>query len=338
VNRSKWLVSLTLLALMVLLMASACSRKEMPGRGVMAAVNNKEITEAEIEHVYQRQVKGQPAQNSPDQVNGLKLSILNDLINDEILLQRAAKLGLNATDTEVENRLTDMKARVTEEEFQKLLKEQGYTLEELKNELRKRATIEKLINKEINSKITITDAQIGDSFNKNKQNFNFPPGYRVAHILVANAPDEVKLKERAQAAMNRIRSGEDFSSVAQQQSDDSSPNSPGGQITFISTANLLKGDQTVKVAVMGLKVGETSDLIKTKEGYLIIKLFEIERGGQHDLTDPRVQTSIRNDLIDQKNRLLQAAFSEDARNEAKIVNYLAKRVLENAGQGTVAEK
>ncbi len=331
-NRSKWVLSLSLLGLLLFSFQAACSRKGAPGRGVLATVNGKEITEAEVDRVFQRSVKGQTVQYSEDEMNTLKLQILTNLINDEILLQRAGKLGLNATDTEVENRLTEMKARMTEEEFQKSLKDQGYTLDELKHELRKSITIDKLINKEITAKISITDAQIADYYQRHKQNFNFPPGYRFAHILIANAPDEAQLKARAQAVLNRIRSGEDFTAVAQQQSDDASPNSPGGQITFISNADLAKSDPAVRTSISSLKVGETSDLIKNKDTYLIIKLFEIEKGGQHDLTDPRVQTTIRNELIDQKDRLLKAAFSEDARNEAQIVNYLAKRILENAGQ------
>jgi peptidyl-prolyl cis-trans isomerase SurA len=337
VNRHKWLVGSAVLGVFLLMILSACSRKGAPGRGVMATVNGKEITEAEVDHVYQRNVKGQPAQYSDDQVNGLKLGILSDLINNEILLQRAAMLGLNATDTEVENRLTESKSRLTEEEFQKSLKEQGYTLDEVKGELRKTITIEKLINKEITAKISITDAQIADYYQKNKANFNLPQGYRVAHILIASAPDEAKLKERSQAVLARIRSGEDFTTVAQQVSEDASPNNPGGRIAFISNADLQKGDPALRTAVSSLKVGETSDLIRSKEGYLIIKLFEIEKGGQHDLSDPRVQSSIRNDLIDQKDRLLKGAFSEDARNETKIVNYLAKRVLENATLGSTPE-
>jgi len=300
----------------------------------MATVNEKEINESQVDRVYQRSIKGQPAQYSADQVDNLKLTILTNMITDEILLQRAAKLGLNATDTEVENRLTEVKSRMTEEEFQKSLKDQGYTLDELKYDLRKQITVDKLINKEITAKISITDAQIGDYYQKNKGSFSFPQGYRFSHILIANAPDEGKVRDRAQAVLGRIRSGEDFAAVAQQQSDDSSPNAPGGRITFISNADLSKADPAIKSALTGLKVGETSDLIKTKDGYLIIKLFEIEKGGQHDLSDPRVQTSIRNDLFDQKDRLLKAAFIEDARDEAKIVNYLAKRILENASRAT----
>lgn len=328
-NRSKWLVGL--MSVMVLVLAyTACSRKSAPGKGVMAVVNGKQITEAEVDRVFQRSLKGQAAQYSEDEINNLKLSILTNFINDEILLQRAASLGLNATDAEVENRLTESKSRATEEEFQKYLKEQGYTLDELKHELRKTITKEKLINKEITAKISITDNQIADYFQKNKSKFDLPPGYRVAHILIASPPDETKLKERAQGVLSRIRSGEDFTSVAQRESDDASSNTPGGQITFISNKDLAQGDPVLRTAVTSLKVGETSDLVKTKEGYYIIKLFEVEKGGQHDLSDPRVQSTIRNNLIDQKDQLLKLAFSEEARNEAKIVNHLAKRILENA--------
>ncbi|MDD5542736.1 MAG: SurA N-terminal domain-containing protein [Acidobacteriia bacterium] len=315
-----------------------CSRKGAPGAGVMAVVNGKQITETAVDRVMQRNLKGQPAQYSEDQSNVMKLTILTNLINNEILLQRAAKLGLTATDTEVENRLTEMKSRMTEEEFQKSLKDQAYTLDELKGEIRDNITLDKLVNKEITAKINITDAQIADYYQKHKSDFNLPAGYRVAHVLVANAPDENQLKARAQTVLNRIRSGEDFSSIAQQQSDDASANSPGGQISFVSNADLQKGDPAIRTAITGLKVGETSDLVKTKEGYWIIKLFEIEKGGQHDMSDPRVQSTIRNDLIDQKDRLLKQAFSEDARNEAKIVNYFAQRILESAGQSYTSGK
>ncbi len=336
-NRTKWLVGFCLVGL-TLFLAVGCSRKGAPGQGVLATVNGKEIMEAQVDRVLQRNIKGQAAQYSADELNFLKLQILNGLINDEILLQRAAKLGLNATDTEVENRLTEMKSKMTEEEFQKSLKDQGYTLDELKNELRKSITKEKLFNKEITAKISITDAQIADYFQKHKDKFKFPPGVRIGHILIANAPDDAQLKARAQAVLNRIRSGEDFSTVAQQQTDDATQDSPGGQIAFVSNVDLAKGDPAIRAAVTGLKVGETSDLIKTKEGYYIIKLFEIETGKQYDLSDPRVQNTIRNDLINQKDRLLNAAFAEDARDETKVVNYLAKRVLESAGQSTPSTK
>lgn len=329
-NRLKWLVWVGVTVVLVLATFTACSRKTAPGKGVMATVNGKQIMDGEVDRLFRRNIKGQAAQYSDDEINSLKLSILTKLINDEILLQRAATLSLNATDAEVDNRVTESKSRATEEEFQKYLKEQGYTLDELKHELRKQITIEKLINKEITAKISITDAQIADYYQKNKSKFNLPPGYRVAHILVANPTDEAKLKERAQAVLSRIRSGEDFTSVAQRESDDASPNTPGGQITFVSNTDLAQGDPALKNAVTALKVGETSDLVKTKEGYWVIKLFEIEKGGQHDLSDPRVNSSIRSNLIDQKDQLLKGAFSEDARNEAKIVNYLAQHILENA--------
>lgn len=331
-NQLKWQFILAALVAVLMILIPACNRKSSPGRGVLATVNGKEISENEVDRVYQRSIKGQTVQYSEDQINSLKLNILTSLVNDQILLERAAKLGLNATDTEVENRLTELKSRSTEEEFQKSLKDQDYTMDELKHDLQKKITINKLKNKEITAKISITDAQIADYYQKNKANFNFPPGYRFAHILIANAPDEGKLKELSQAVLSRIRSGEEFTTVAQQRSDDSTPNSPGGQITFVSDADLAKTDPAFKAAMTALKVGETSDLIRTKQGYLIIKLFEIEKGGQHDLSDPRVTTSVRNDLFEQKDRLLTDAFIEDTRDEAKITNYFAKRILENASK------
>src|SRR5208283_4489623 len=101
-----------------------------------------------------------PQQPSPEQADIVRLNILHQLIEDEILQQRAAKLNLGASDEDVNAKLTEMKAPYTQEEFDKQLKQRNMTLDDLKRELRRSLTETKLLNKEIESKINITDAQI----------------------------------------------------------------------------------------------------------------------------------------------------------------------------------
>ena len=93
-----------------------------------------------------------------------------------------------ATDDEVEGKFTQAKAPYTQEEFQKRLKDLGMTEEDSKQEIRRNLTIDKLLNKEIGSKVTISDSDLQNYYNQHKADFNLiEPRYFVAHILVTDA-------------------------------------------------------------------------------------------------------------------------------------------------------
>jgi peptidyl-prolyl cis-trans isomerase SurA len=80
-----------------------------------------------------------------------------------------------------------------------------------------------------------------------------------------------------------------------------------------------------------LQPGQISPIVPSQQAYRILKLISREPAGQRDLTDPRVQQTIRDGLLGRKDQLLKNAYYESARNEAKIVNYFAARVLESKG-------
>ena len=88
------------------------------------------------------------------------LNIVDELINNEILIQRAQKLGLQATDGEVEDKFTEFKSPYTEDEFQRQLKERGVTVDDLKQDIRRQLSVQKLINREVVAKISITDQDV----------------------------------------------------------------------------------------------------------------------------------------------------------------------------------
>ena len=126
---------------------SAC--KQTPPANVAAEVNGHAITYAELDKIYQSQYP-QPCEGSnEDQVMSNKLEVLNSLITNEIMLQRAEKLGLTAVDADVEAEFNKMKAPYTKEEFDKQLAARHMTLDDLKAQIRRDLTVNKLINKEI---------------------------------------------------------------------------------------------------------------------------------------------------------------------------------------------
>jgi peptidyl-prolyl cis-trans isomerase SurA len=323
------------------------SCKKSPPANVAAEVNNRPITYAELEKTYQQSQYAQQVEgSSEDQVMSQKLDILSNLITNEILLQRAEKLGLMAVDADVDTEVNKMKAPYTKEEFERQLAARKMTIEDLRSQLRRDLTIQKLINKEITSHITITDADVANFYNHNKQSFNLAePGVHMAQILVTSSPDpnvrnlkNSKAQNDAEAKTKildieaRLKRGEDFGMLAQNYSEDPATAGNGGDMGFVPESALEKANPELRKLVISLPPNGFSGIIHTQEGYRILKVISKEPAGQRELNDPRVQQSIRETLLNRKDSLLRAAYYEVARNGAKIDNYLARGIVDDAGK------
>lgn len=139
---------------------------------IAATVNGRSITYAELDKQYQSQFATPGENPSDDQFEIQRLEVLRTLIDSEIMLQRAEKMGLMAVDADVEAKFTELKAPYTQEEFQKQLNARKMTVEDLKTQLRRDLSVSKLFNKEITSQITITDKDIRDFYTTNQASFN----------------------------------------------------------------------------------------------------------------------------------------------------------------------
>jgi len=150
---------------------SACHPPNSPN--VVATVNGKEIQRAELEKYYKNNLPSNAQTPSAEQADMMRLTTLKAMIEEEILWQRAAKLNLAASDEDVNAKLTEYKAPYTQEEWDKLLQARGISLDDFKRDLRRQLTKTKLLNKEIESKINITDAEIGAFYAAHKSDFNY---------------------------------------------------------------------------------------------------------------------------------------------------------------------
>src|SRR5262249_47813718 len=162
----------------------------------------------------------------------------------QIMLQRAEKLGLLAVDAEVEAEVTKMRAPYTKEEFDKTLAAQHMTIDDLKKNVRSKLTVDKLLNKEIASKITITDADVKSFYEANKASFNLAePAVHMAQILVtpfadpnvrnlknSKAQNDKDAKTKIEDIAARLKRGEDFGMLAQNYSEDASSAPSGGDM------------------------------------------------------------------------------------------------------------
>src|SRR5215471_5936038 len=312
----------------------------------VARTHRNHTPTTQLEKQVQVSLNGAEQPSSAEEQEDLKLQVLNQMIINEILLEQAAAANLNATDAEVDVKFNELKSQGTEEQFKEMLKNQKMTVDDVRSELRKTITIDKLVNKEITSKISVTDAEIKAFYDKNKENFNLPESYHIAHILVTPMPDpelhngnndDAKTPEEAKAKAARllkeIQGGRDFATVAKESSEDPTSGPGGGDLNFQPLQAIENIDPRLAQSVQKMRVGETyPQVIETRYGFHILKLIGKDAGGQKDLADPRVQTNVRQTIFNRKDQTLKNAFSEAARNKATVVNYLAQRILDTGGK------
>ncbi len=340
-------------AIALLALAGGCGRSH--DANVMATVNGKPILRSEMEQVYQANLGDSHQHPSVEQAEIMRLNILRELIDTEIVMQRAAKLNLTATDDEVQEQLNQLKAPFTPDEFQKRLDAQHMTLDDLKREIRRNRTEEKLFNKEITSRINVTDADISAYYNSHKADFDLPePQYHLAQIVVTSIPEppqqvgnlqnskamnDAEAKRKIEMLHNRLEAGDDFSSLAMNFSESPNTSGNGGDMGTVSESQ-LRQDPQVYAAVTKLKPGQITDVLpvyapgdpKKPVAYAIYKLIDRESAGQRQLNDPRVQQFIRQQLRDSREQLLKNAYLEMLRDQARVVNYYAEEIFRNGAQ------
>lgn len=315
-------------------------------RNVAAIVNGYEITYLELQRYYQNEVSDMVEPPTEEQAEMLRMTVLRELIDRYAMLQRAEKEGLMAVDSDVQTHLADYQALHPDvETFRKYLGKRGMTIEEFKEELRCTLTIERLLNREISSAITVTEDEIRIYYDENRASFNLPEQqYHISEIVVTpngeesvpnlrndDATDQKSALEKIGMIEQRLRRGEDFDVLARSFSEDPVSTANGGDLGFIPQSSLEKVDIALRRAVASLSPGEMSPIIRTERGYLILKLVSKQGAGQRELSDPGLQQTIREMLVNSKEQVLRAAFLEILRNGAEVENYLAREIAGSYG-------
>lgn len=319
---------------------------------VVATVNGKPIMKTEMDKQYQNQLgeaQQQQQQLTQEQAESLKLNVLNSLINEEIVEQRAAKMNLTASNEEVDAKVNEMKAPYSQEQFDEKLKASNRTLDDLKHDIRRSLTMNKLLSKEIDSKINVTDADVSKYYNAHKSEYNLvETQYHLAVIRVTSVPsnqpgnlqnskatNDTEAKKKIQALKNRLDSGEDFAALAMNFSEQPETASSGGDLGFVPESQ-MKADPSVYNAVTKLKNGQITEILplldgqtKKPAGYAIYKVISREPAGQRELSDPSVQQAIRQQLQNGRSQLLRSAYFEMLRDQSKVENFFAEQVFKN---------
>jgi peptidyl-prolyl cis-trans isomerase SurA len=285
---------------------------------IIARVNNEIITRSELAR-SRDQLKQEIQQNQPTGADRAfaerQRDILRDLIDQQLLLQKGKDLGITG-DTELIKRLDEMRKQMnleSMEDLEKAATAQGISYEEFKQNTRNGIITQRVIGQEVGSHMTLNKEEVKKFYDEHQADMQQPEQIRLSEILVAPkaaAPPAAGAKDatpatptqaetdaqlaaaqaKAQDLLEQIRKGTSFEDLAKKQSDGPSA-AQGGDLSYFKRGVLAK---VLEDRVFALKAGETTDVIPTKQGFVILKVTEHQMAGVPSLkeVEPRIQDAL----------------------------------------------
>ena len=286
---------------------------------IVARVNNQIITRTE----YQRskeQVRQEAQQQDP--VNGDKVyaerekDVLRGLIDQQLLLERGKDLEISA-DTDVIKRLDEMRKQMglnSMEEMEEEAKKQGISFEDYKQNLKNQIITQKVIGQEVGSRVSITKEDEKKYYETHKSEMNMPEEVRLSELLVATKGDDPKqiaaAQTKAQGLLDSIHKGTSFEDAAKANSD--GPTSKrGGDLGYFKRGVLAK---ELEEKTFAMKAGDVSDPIRTKQGFVLLKVSEHHMPGIPTFNDVenRIQDALYTERMEPALRKYLTQLREDA--------------------------
>ncbi|MBP7415407.1 MAG: SurA N-terminal domain-containing protein [Pyrinomonadaceae bacterium] len=309
-----------------------------------AKVNGKIITMQEVDRAVKAQSQGQESKLSPLELAGARLQVLQTLVEQEVMFQKAEKEGSVPSEDDITAEINKQKTASgkTTDQIEKSMKEQGMTEAALRDQVKKSIAIQKLVDK-ITGKIEPPkDSEVEAFYNGNKEAFVKKKGVKLAAIIIdpANSGegdqtvDEASAVLRGNEIVKKLQAGQDFATVAREFSEDQSK-FQGGDLGYLAEDDLKQAfpEQTV----LGLmnpqsQIGGITST-RSQGKFFILKLQErSDKDEAVTLESPGVREQVQKSLVDNRKQLLAASYQAVAMNEAKIENFLAKKVVENPNE------
>jgi len=214
-------------------------------------------------------------------INKLKKTVLDGMIAEKLQIQEAEKLGMVVTEEDLQKALDDIykKNNITSEQFEIILTNEGSNFDDYKKIIRDQRLVSRMVQMQVGSAAAVGERSVRKYYRKNKKNFWVPEKMKLSHILFISGSDlsdkERQLQEKtAEEILRRIQAGENFFELAQKYSDDVSAHS-GGQLGVVGRGMMLP---EFEKAAFDLKVCEVSNIVKTVNGFHIIKCDNIIPG------------------------------------------------------------
>lgn len=333
----------------VALALTGCPKPEDTGRPgdneTAATVNGKAITMQEVDRAVKQQAQGQESKLSPLELAAARLQVLEQLIQQEVLFQKAEKEAKVPTEEEITAELNKRKTEsgLSVEKFQEQMTLAGMDEKALRDNIKKGLAINNLVEK-ITSRIEPPkDAEIEAFYKGNPELFIRKRGVRLAAIVVDptnsgegdKTTDENSAQLRLKELLGKLQQpASDFQALVNEYSEDKSK-FQGGEVGYFSEEQLKQSYPQLAGGFMNpqFAVGGITNPVPIEGKVFVFKLMErIEKDENLTLESPKVREQVTKSLIDNRKQLLSQSYAAQAMNEAKIENFLAKKVVDNPNE------
>ncbi|HEY8560057.1 MAG TPA: SurA N-terminal domain-containing protein [Pyrinomonadaceae bacterium] len=311
-----------------------------------ASVNGKAIKLEEVERVIKQQGQGQEVRLSPLELAQARLQVLQGLIQDEVLYQKAEKEGTVPNDDEVNTEFNRLKTQSgkSQEQWEKDLQTANETEASLREKVKKQLAVKKLEERITGKVEPPKDSEINAFYEGNKEAFVKKKGVKLAAIVIDpndnGEGDPTKTEADAVRVGNEIigqlrTSPETFSQLAREKSEDPQSRLQGGELGYISEEEMKQSFPPQLIATLMNPQTPIGQIIPTpiQGRFYILKIQErSDRDENLTLESPGVRQQVTDSLINARKQLLVQSYAAVAMNEAKIVNNLAQKVVENPNE------
>jgi peptidyl-prolyl cis-trans isomerase SurA len=240
---------------------------------ILVHVNSRIITQSQFDARIDQNIRENGSPPNAAKGEELKKSVMEELVNEALLEDRARELDLVTSDAEIEDqikRLKDQNNVTTDEDFSKALAQSGLTIDRLRDQLRRTVTLQRVVGREVNSKVDLSDDALRIIYEREKETWRVPEKAHLAEILVSNSDDPTRAARRAKEASDLIKGGAKFEAVVKDYSDGATK-SRGGDLGIVTKGELT---EEIDKAVFSLPVGSVSDPIGTKFGWHLVKVID----------------------------------------------------------------
>jgi parvulin-like peptidyl-prolyl isomerase len=316
------------------------------GDETAAIVNGEKILIKDVDRVLTQQLSGQESQMSPLQQAAYRIQALDNLITQEALYQQAKKENIVPTEEEINKYIQNSKNEngLTEEKFLEELKKTNQTEVQFRESVKRQLSIQKLYEN-AQTQLKVQDREIAEIYNANPKQFAIQPGVELADIVIDpndngakfDAKGEAQAEQRARDLKARLNNGDDFATLARTYSEHQSAYQSGdiGFLPRTEFANALPQQMGLPASVgdrlYAMDPGNVTEPLKDAAGRWHILKVTGKQTETRDLSldDPNVRKKIQDDILNQRRQVLAASIQARARDEAKIENFLARRMVEN---------
>lgn len=260
---------------------SASAQKQLIDR-VVAIVNDEAITQSELDGylrpLYEEFKHQYDGPELARQLNEARLKLLNQMIEDRLVFQEAKARQIPVTEGEIEDRIEEFKKRfASQDEFEKALTTEGFTLAKLRERYEREIAIRRLHDLEIRSRVVVSPLEVEEYYKTNPSEFAEEEQVRVRSITIRKNPEAAEkggadeaAKAKAESLEKQIWKGESFEKVARESSEDSYA-SQGGVVGWMKRGETLP---EIEEAVFGLAPGGISPVLESSMGYHLFKVEE----------------------------------------------------------------